>query len=154
MKAVIVYNLGGQEMLHSVSLKHAMTMVHRGVARIKETITLTKEKEIPKSLELVKYVYAKWRYQTTGKIPYKKIGVLRRDNYTCAYCGKQNKTKVNTVDHIFPKWKGGELTWANTVAACQPCNGKKGGRTPKEAGMKLLYTPKTVSFQEAYDLTR
>jgi hypothetical protein len=32
-------------------------------------------------------------------------------------------------------------TWTNVVTACKPCNLRKGPRTPKDAGMKLLIKP-------------
>lgn len=156
MRNVPVYNLGGQEILDRVSVKHAIQMLHRKVATIRETSAAGTfgEFQIPKSVELVRYIYAKWQYNATGRVPFKKIGVLRRDKFVCAYCGKQGRNKVDTVDHILPKWQGNALTWANAVAACQPCNNKKGGRSPKEAGMKLLFTPRVPGFQEAYELTR
>lgn len=36
---------------------------------------------------------------------------------------------------------GGTRTWENIVTACEPCNRRKGGRTPEEAGMPLLHKP-------------
>lgn len=61
-----------------------------------------------------------------------KAYVRQRDSFTCAYCGEYG----NTVDHIQPKSRGGENTWANLVTACKGCNGRKADRTPEEAGMK------------------
>ena len=61
-------------------------------------------------------------------------GVLRRDNWRCQYCGK----KATTVDHIRPRCQGGPTTWTNLVACCLACNQMKSGRSPEEAGMKLL----------------
>lgn len=66
--------------------------------------------------------------------------VFLRDNYTCQYCGKQ--TRNLTLDHVVPRRQGGEHCWENVVSACIPCNHRKAGRTPKEAGMKLLHVPK------------
>ena len=34
------------------------------------------------------------------------------------------------------------MNWENIVTACLKCNVRKGGRTPQEAGMKLLTPPK------------
>ena len=65
--------------------------------------------------------------------------ILRRDNFTCQYCGK--KTKSLTLDHVYPKHLGGLYTWSNLVAACPACNHRKGGRTLKEANMTLLKKP-------------
>jgi hypothetical protein len=50
--------------------------------------------------------------------------VLSRDEYECVYCGEI----ANTVDHVFPKIQGGLTVEHNLVAACRPCNSKKGGR--------------------------
>ncbi len=68
--------------------------------------------------------------------------VFIRDNFTCAYCGKIVKDNEATIDHVLPKSRGGEWKWENLVTCCSECNQKKGGRTPEEAGMKLLYRPK------------
>ena len=56
-----------------------------------------------------------------------KEEILRRDKYTCQYCGKM--TKSLTIDHIIPKHLGGKHTWDNLVAACPQCNHRKGGST-------------------------
>ena len=66
--------------------------------------------------------------------------ILVRDNYTCQYCGKQNKSL--TVDHVIPKFRGGQDTWENLVAACKECNQTKGERNSEEAGMPLAKKPK------------
>lgn len=102
---------------------------------------------IPSVLKLRRYVNvpkrgARWSRQ----------GVLKRDNYTCIYCGVRvgdvrNSSSLRpndfTIDHILPKSRGGRNTWINTAAACSTCNGRKNDRTPHEAGMPLLWEPKT-----------
>ena len=69
-------------------------------------------------------------------------GLLARDGYTCAYCGKLCNSREATVDHVFPVSRGGRSSWGNTVTACFRCNQRKADRTPHEAGMKLLIEPK------------
>lgn len=151
---VYLYNLGGQELLKRVDMKKAMNMLWRGVARVLEADEGTFGGfERPKSLELVRYQVTKWRYEKTGRVPFSRAGILRRDNFTCAYCGKVGTINTMTADHVMPKWQGNPLSWTNGITACQPCNNKKGGRSPKEAGMKLLFAPRTPSFEEAYRLT-
>ena len=49
--------------------------------------------------------------------------------------------KMLTVDHVFPKSRGGEKSWTNLVTACKKCNQKKGCRTPKECGMIPIRKP-------------
>lgn len=65
--------------------------------------------------------------------------VFQRDNFTCMYCGKQGRDL--TLDHVFPRHRGGKHTWENLVSACKPCNHRKAGRTPGEARMHLLREP-------------
>jgi len=61
--------------------------------------------------------------------------ILRRDKYTCQYCGET--TMRPTLDHVLPRRLGGGSSWTNLVTACRDCNGLKGGRTPEQAGMPL-----------------
>ena len=91
------------------------------------------------------------RLRRYKRVPYKRVmisrkNVLRRDRFTCQYCGVREKL---TIDHVHPKSRGGRDTWANLVAACVDCNNRKGNRTPKEAGMTLArdpFTPSHVMF--------
>jgi 5-methylcytosine-specific restriction endonuclease McrA len=66
--------------------------------------------------------------------------IFRRDGYTCQYCGR--RTRQLTIDHVIPRHKGGEHAWGNLASACRACNRKKGGKTPQEARMTLLHTPR------------
>lgn len=80
--------------------------------------------------------------------------ILIRDDWTCQYCGKFG----DTVDHIFPKSRGGGNTWGNLCCACFSCNNKKDDSTPKEAGLKnpvipTDYEPKRLTkLQSAIDI--
>lgn len=77
-----------------------------------------------------------------------KQEVFRRDDYTCQYCGKQ--TAKLTLDHVIPRHLGGTHTWENLVAACPPCNHRKGGRMVEQANMKLLKDPKAPTATAHY----
>jgi len=66
--------------------------------------------------------------------------LIIRDKHQCQYCS--TKKKPMTLDHVLPKNRGGADTWENLVTACQPCNRKKGNRTPEEAHMPLNRWPK------------
>ncbi|MFC2052357.1 HNH endonuclease [Chloroflexota bacterium] len=68
-----------------------------------------------------------------------RLEVFRRDHYTCQYCGKE--THQLTLDHVIPRYRDGQHTWENVVSACVPCNRRKAGRTPHEAGMRLTCQP-------------
>jgi len=65
--------------------------------------------------------------------------VFNRDQHRCQYCGTQ--TRALTVDHVVPRSRGGTHEWTNVVSACDACNHRKAGRTPREASMKLLARP-------------
>jgi hypothetical protein len=67
--------------------------------------------------------------------------VFFRDDHTCQYCGEQKPVRELTLDHVFPKSRGGDSSWENLTTACKKCNNKKADRTPEEAGMKLLSLP-------------
>ncbi|MBI2848243.1 MAG: HNH endonuclease [Chloroflexi bacterium] len=68
-----------------------------------------------------------------------RFEIFKRDRYACQYCGKE--TRPLTLDHVIPRYRGGQHTWENLVSACGSCNRHKAGRTPLEAGMKLIRMP-------------
>ena len=94
---------------------------------------------IPTVIRLRRYINVPQR-----GVRWSRHAVLRRDRYTCAYCGvqaggKQRERTLNqrdfTIDHILPVSRGGQGTWVNTVCACSACNQRKADRTPHEAHM-------------------
>lgn len=78
------------------------------------------------------------------KIKFNRNNVLKRDQLICQYCGNNFPMNKITWDHLFPKSRGGQASWKNCVAACFPCNNKKGNRTPEEARMPLIRKPKAA----------
>ncbi|GJL78260.1 MAG: HNH endonuclease [Nitrospinaceae bacterium] len=78
-------------------------------------------------------------------VSFSKKNILRRDNYTCQYCGHSGSSSL-TVDHVHPKSRGGGTNWTNVVVACKPCNLKKGNQTLVETGMKLISRPSQPDF--------
>ena len=95
------------------------------------------ELERPCVIRLIRYV------RVPRDVHRRKItrrAVLARDAYTCQYCGRESAGL--TVDHVVPRSRGGTSHWDNIVAACAPCNRKKGNRLPNEAAMPLRASPK------------
>lgn len=125
------------EPLQVVPIQHAIRMLSRGVAVVEEALndTFIGVWLRPKVIRLIKFVKTTWQYARAAR--YSKNGILNRDKFTCAFCGKT----ANTVDHLLPRAKGGISSWMNCVAACKKCNNKKAARTPEEAGMRLLFQP-------------
>ena len=55
-----------------------------------------------------------------------RFEVFKRDNFTCAYCGRTPPNIILEVDHIHPKSKKGTNDINNLVTSCFDCNrGKK-----------------------------
>ena len=79
--------------------------------------------------------------------------VFRRDLHVCAFCGQSFLDRDLSVDHINPKYHGGQDSWMNLVTACKPCNHRKANRTPEEARMPLLYVPYEPNVNEAFILS-
>mgnify|MGYP003694126713 CR=1 FL=1 len=55
-------------------------------------------------------------------------------------------------DHVVPVSRGGTDSWTNTVTACRSCNTRKGGRSPEQARMPLLYVPYVPNRHEHFIL--
>lgn len=62
-----------------------------------------------------------------------RFEVLRRDNYTCRYCGGRAPDVELTVDHVTPTTLGGTDDPPNLVAACRDCNAGKASSSPDAA---------------------
>ena len=76
-----------------------------------------------------------------NEVKFNRRNIFARDRNRCQYCGKRHATSELSLDHIIPRSMGGESVWENIVCACAKCNIKKGGRTPRQAGMKLIQKP-------------
>ena len=74
-------------------------------------------------------------------VPFTRTNIYSRDHYICQYCQQQLRFEDLTLDHVKPECQGGKKTWDNIVTACKPCNRRKGGRTPEQAGMLLRVLP-------------
>ncbi len=82
--------------------------------------------------------------------PLTNSNLFARDRHTCLYCGQVGNGRGVTLtrDHVVPRVQGGRDTWENVVTACRVCNGRKGGRTPEQAGMPLLAIPFKPNWAE------
>jgi 5-methylcytosine-specific restriction endonuclease McrA len=73
-------------------------------------------------------------------------GVWDRDRGRCQYCAVRLPYDQMTFDHVVPKSNSGKTVWTNIVVSCEPCNQKKGDKSPAEAGMKLLKKPMVPKY--------
>lgn len=145
-KKVLLLN-ASEEILKVITWRHAVKLMVTGKARKPfghddeyEIRTVSGVFRLPTALVLVQYVHIPYR-----GVAVNKENVLRRDDYTCQFCGRHLSSATGTVDHVTPQSRGGKHEWSNVVASCKPCNNKKDNLTMPEAekrhGMKLRKKP-------------
>lgn len=127
------------EPLNICQVRRAIVLVYRGKAEVIENgagYALSAYVTFPLP-SVIRLVYMVKRPPYHRKMT--RLEVFARDNYTCQYCGRQSRDL--TLDHVIPRYRGGEHHWLNVVSACNACNRRKAGKTPAEAGMKLIHQP-------------
>ncbi len=152
MQAPVLVLNANFEPINVCNTRRAITLIIDGKANLilngrGEIKTVRKVYPRPSIIRLEKMIH-----RPRPRVKLTKREVLRRDNYTCQYCG-QHTTSL-TVDHIIPRHLGGEHTWANLVAACPHCNHRKGGRTVEQAQMHLLRHPSAPPASATYLFAR
>ena len=149
---VLLLNGNNWEPLAVISVPRAINLVLAEKAIIVEQTgnflrTVADRFPVPSVIALRTYINVPRR-----KAHWSRKGVLARDGYTCIYCGVHPGDAVRnrpitksdlTVDHILPRSRGGRDNWTNTACACYGCNHRKGDKLPGEAGMRMLWEPKT-----------
>lgn len=129
----------GYEPLAVVSFKRALVLVMNEKATVVEHIEgepvwgTSGSYQRPAVIILSRYV----RVPSGRNVPVTRRGVLRRDAFRCAYCGRS----ASTIDHVMPRSRGGADSWENLVACCLRCNNTKGDRTPQEMSWTLRFIP-------------
>ncbi|MEI8212361.1 MAG: HNH endonuclease [Planctomycetota bacterium] len=98
--------------------------------------TPTRELQVPRIVRLVFYDRV-----PKSTVRFNRKTLFARDGYRCQYCGQTRPMSQLSLDHVCPRSQGGRTTWENVVCSCTTCNSRKGGRTPVQAGMKLLTVP-------------
>ena len=84
-------------------------------------------------------------FQKRRRMPrFSKTNLYLRDLYTCQYCSVQFPRKQLTLDHVRPISMGGKTSWDNIVAACGPCNTRKGNKM----NMRPVKTPYQPDYYE------
>ena len=152
------------------SVKRAFCMVYRGVAKIVDREYQTFDFQswsalsasagedtvgvVGKAIRIPRVVLL----QTYDRLPKKQIrfsrfNIFARDKSTCQYCGGRFPKSELNLDHVVPRSRGGQTLWENIVCCCLPCNRRKGGRSPQEAGMHLVRKPVRPHWTECLNIS-
>jgi 5-methylcytosine-specific restriction endonuclease McrA len=131
------------EPLRVVNWQKAIALLWQGKVEVlevydREVHAVSISIKLPSVMRLLKMVRLKESHRA---VKFSRINIFTRDGYACQYCRHKFRTEELTFDHVVPIAKGGRKTWENIVTACWRCNNKKSGRTPDEAGMRLMKKP-------------
>lgn len=139
MQTLVLTPMGTPSLL--VPWETAITMVYLGKADVLEEYEDTVSS--PSVTMRVPAVLCLRRHLSGVKkgVKFSRPNVYLRDRYTCQYCGVRKHPDDLNFDHVVPRVRGGKTTFTNIVTSCFPCNTRKAGRTPEEAGMRLLRKP-------------
>ena len=132
------------EPLKVVDWQKAITLWCQGKVEVisvydREVRSVSVSFKLPAVIRLLRYIRIKKRFDY---VPFSRANIYARDHHTCQYCRKAFSTPELTFDHVVPVAQGGRKDWENIVTCCVTCNRRKGGRTPEEAGMRLITTPR------------
>lgn len=76
-----------------------------------------------------------------------RFEVLRRDSFTCRYCGRRAPYVHVEADHIVPRSQGGEDVAENLVCSCYDCN--RGKQATHRAHSGLASDPTDFDMMKA-----
>ncbi|MFZ5962978.1 HNH endonuclease [Thalassococcus sp. BH17M4-6] len=85
------------------------------------------------------------------RVAFTRFNLFLRDEFRCQYCGTRSEL---TFDHVVPRASGGITSWENVVAACAPCNLRKGSKSLRQVGLSLRKPPRQPNAQELLNMGR
>ena len=85
------------------------------------------------------------------RVAFTRFNLFLRDEFCCQYCGAKGEL---TFDHVVPRAAGGVTSWENVVAACSPCNLKKGSKLLHRSGLNLRKPPRHPTVMELQNAGR
>ncbi|HBV54529.1 MAG TPA: HNH endonuclease [Rhodobacteraceae bacterium] len=105
----------------------------------------SREMRIPSVVVLKEYV------KPQKRVAFTRFNLFLRDEFSCQYCGSKGDL---TFDHVVPRARGGITSWENVVAACSPCNLRKGSKSLRNSGLSLKKPPRQPGSEEMRNLGR
>jgi 5-methylcytosine-specific restriction endonuclease McrA len=143
------------EPLRVVHWQKAITLWCQGKVEIvaeydREVRSVTFSMRLPSVIRLLRRIRVR---RTAEYVPFSRANIYARDKHSCQYCGVRFASGELTFDHVVPVAQGGRKDWENIVTCCINCNRRKGGRTPAEAGMRLIGHPRRPESVPAVRIT-
>jgi 5-methylcytosine-specific restriction endonuclease McrA len=150
---VLVLN-ASYEPINITPVRRAVVLVLKGVATTEE-----EDGSYVHAARIAFRVPSVIRLREFRRIPFQsralsRKNILLRDRSTCQFCGRVMPTGELTLDHVIPRSRGGHTDWDNLVACCHSCNNRKGDRTPEEAGLNLMRSPRPFTLHTSRQLMR
>ena len=103
------------------------------VAEYAETVRSQRNQmRIPSVVVLKDYI------KPQKRVAFTRFNLFLRDHFCCQYCGARGDL---TFDHVVPRASGGITSLENVVAACSPCNLRKGSKSLRQSNMRLVRAP-------------
>lgn len=129
------------EPLNVIGWRRAVKLIVLAKAEVVESTdreihSVTRRMAVPSVVRLTTFVRFHRR-----EAKFSRRNIYTRDGFACQYCGTRPPLSELTCDHVVPRSRGGRTEWSNIVTCCIPCNRRKGGRTPAEAGLRLVKKP-------------
>ena len=152
MEQVLLLNIT-YEPLKVINWKKAITLFMLGKVEVleeysREIHSVSFAIKLPAVVRLLRMVK-----RPKSPVKFSRQNIYARDKYRCQYCGSKFPSEELNYDHVIPKSRGGKTEWTNIVTCCIQCNRKKGGRTPKEARMKIIRKPSRPTWLPALRIT-
>jgi 5-methylcytosine-specific restriction endonuclease McrA len=143
------------EPLRVVHWQKAITLWAQGKVEIlaeydREIRSVTFSLRLPSVIRLLRRIRMRRRVEY---VPFSRANIYARDQHSCQYCGQAFSMAELTFDHVVPVAQGGRKDWENIVTCCISCNRQKGGRTPDQAGMRLIRAPRRPDKAPALRIT-
>jgi 5-methylcytosine-specific restriction endonuclease McrA len=143
------------EPLKVVDWRKAITLWCQGKVEViavhdREIHSVSFSIKLPSVIRLLRYIKIRKHFD---HVPFSRANIYARDGHRCQYCGTEFPVSDLTFDHVVPVSQAGRKDWVNIVTCCVTCNRRKGGRTPAQAGMRVIRPPRRPTRAPAVRLT-
>ena len=143
------------EPLKIVDWRKAITLWCQGKVEViavhdREVRSVSVSFKLPSVIRLLRYITIRKRFDY---VPFSRANIYARDDHRCQYCGEHFPVSELTFDHVVPVSQGGRKDWENIVTSCVTCNRRKGGRTPAQAGLRVIRPPRRPARPPVVRLT-